>query len=161
MALLARLRVLLLVSLVSTVVGLWSPSSGSAAVSCDLDGFLQPFVTVTGMDSVAITRNASHEILFDPGADGGYLPCGGASTDTTIKLTVNGQPGVPQGVVIDLSGGQFAPGFEPEPDAIPEMEFQLNLKGGSPNIPDAVWVKGTEFRDIMAVAPDGLHLNRG
>jgi Ca2+-binding RTX toxin-like protein len=155
-----RLRTAVIAISVAAVGALAAPSGASAAVSCLQDGFLQPFVTVTGGDAVAVSTNPSGQILFDPGADGGYVPCGSANLDTTITLTVNGEAGSPQGVLVDLRGGRFVPGFEDEPGFSDEVEISVNLRGGSGNIPDALWVRGHDsFGDRIQVGASGINLN--
>ena len=157
---------LLACSTVAAAAGLGAAPTAGAAVSCDQDGFLQPFVTVTGTDAVALRVAPGGGISFDPGADGGFVPCGTANVNDTITITVNGDAGTPQGLLIDLSGGFFAPGFEDEPGANDEIEFAVNLKGGTSVIPDALWIVGTPgpgnpFElEYIALTAQGINLNQ-
>jgi Ca2+-binding RTX toxin-like protein len=124
----------------------------SATVTCTQDEFGQPFITMTGDRDVVRVKvgGTGTQIMWNDGS--GYVPCGTATVLNTITLTVNGVPGTPQQLIIDLVGGPFVPGQGDEPGTSDEMEFAVNLKGGSGGggetaIPDVVRVEGAGASD--------------
>lgn len=154
-----------LIALVAGPLAFAAPASATA--TCTLDEFLQPFVTITGRDAVAL-RMSNTTLTYDPGADGGYISCG-VTTDDMGAITINGEAGTPQGVVLDLSQGDFGSGFDVEPTGRSETEIFIDLNGGTGNIPDALWVLGSSdtdrwafgkyYRQADETPSTGLHLN--
>jgi Ca2+-binding RTX toxin-like protein len=131
-------------------------SSASATVTCTTDDFGRPGISIAGQGETVAVRVTGAEITYDPGANGdAFLPCG-ATVFSTDTIFVGGEPGTGQGLLIDLSGGQFAPGFSTAGDpGVPEIEWSVNLFGGSRYIPDFLWVKGGEGADGLLAAGSG------
>jgi hypothetical protein len=81
-------------------------------------------------------------------------PCDIATVLNTDAIVVNGT-GTPTAVVIDLTGGPFAPGLTLEADQSSEIEFTVNLPIGSPTLRI---VGGAAAEDIVAEATQ-INLN--
>jgi hypothetical protein len=83
------------------------------------------------------------------------VPCDAATVPTTDAIVVN-STGIPAAVVIDLSGGDFAPGLTTESDGgNSEIEFSINLPAGSP----LVRIAGGTGSDNIVAGAAGLNLN--
>jgi Ca2+-binding RTX toxin-like protein len=131
-----------------------------AAVTCLQDEFGQPFVTLTAsLDRVTLRVGAGGALTYDPGT--GFVPCGTATMTSTETITVNDQSSGATQLIIDLSGGPFAPGFSTEGGASPEVEFAVNLgeSPGDDTLLDLVRVRGTSASDPLAAGTDGINLN--
>jgi Ca2+-binding RTX toxin-like protein len=135
-------------------------SPASATVTCATDDFGRPGVSITGHDSVTM-KVIGGVISYDPGfQDGVFLSCG-ATVTSTDTIFVGGDAGAAQALRIDLSGGQFAPGFSTILDStsVPEIEWSVNLQGGSRYVADTVWVTGNDGPDgLLAVGSDAPSL---
>jgi Ca2+-binding RTX toxin-like protein len=145
-------RIILVTGMVAGLLSI--PGVAAATVTCEVDEFGQPFITMTGdRDVVRVTKGGTgNQIMWDDGSS--FVPCETATVLNTIKLTVNGVAGTPQQLIIDLSGGPFAPGQGDEPGGSDEMEFEVNLKGGSGGggeiaTPDVVRVEGAAGTDHL------------
>jgi Ca2+-binding RTX toxin-like protein len=138
-------------------VSLVLASSAGAAVSCTTDGFGRPEILISGQGETVGVRVVDGAITYDPGANGdAFLPCG-ATVTSTDTIFIGGEAGTGQGLLIDLGGGQFAPGFSTvgDPSGVPEIEWSVDLRGGSAYIPDFLWVKGGEGPDGLLAAGSG------
>jgi Ca2+-binding RTX toxin-like protein len=137
-----------------------APVPAEATVSCTQDEFGQPFVTMTApMDRVTMKVGPGGTITYDPGS--GFVPCGTATTVSTETITVNDQSTGATQLIIDLSGGPFAPGFSTEGGSSPEIEFAVNLgeSSGDDTLLDLVRIQGTGGADPIAVGSGGINLN--
>ena len=125
------------------------PAPASAVPTCVFDG---PTATVTvgvGNGETATIVRSGDAIALDG------VPCGAATVSNTDAIAVNGT-GIPAAVVIDLSGGQFAPGLTPETDSgDPEIEFTIGLSAGS----SIVRIAGGPGSDNVVAGAAGLNLN--
>jgi Ca2+-binding RTX toxin-like protein len=86
----------------------------------------------------------------------GALPaaCGDATTLNTDTVTVGGDPGAAERLVVDQSAGTLAPGATPEGNA-PEIELAVALGSAA----DELVFVGTEAGDTMAAGLNGVSLN--
>lgn len=148
------------IGILTLAAALTSVSPASAAVSCVQDEFAQPFVTMTApMDRVTLRVGPGGTLTYDPGT--GFVPCGTATMTSTETITVNDQSSGPTQLIIDLSGGPFAPGFSTEGGASPEVEFVVNLgeTPGDDTLLDLVRIQGTSGSDPIVAGSDGINLN--
>jgi Ca2+-binding RTX toxin-like protein len=76
--------------------------------------------------------------------------CGGATVTSTDTIDVSATGGT---LVIDLSGGPFAPGQKAESSGASEIEFTANLGGGT------LGIQGSDGPDTIAAGSDGVNLN--
>jgi Ca2+-binding RTX toxin-like protein len=133
----------------TTVAALLVASPALAVPTCVFDA---PTATVTidvGNGETAAIARSGDAITLD-GA-----PCDVATVTNTDAIVVNGT-GIPAEVVIDLSGGEFAPGLTPETDTgNSEIEFTINLPAGSPT----VRIVGSAGSDNIVSGAAGLNLN--
>ena len=150
------------IAVVAAVLGSLALSApASATVTCTTDDFGRPTLELLGQTQAAALRViGGGAIGYDPDGSGdSFLPCGNATVTSTDTIFVGGQAGTAQGLVIDLGGGPFAPGFSnfdgPVPEGIPEIELVVDLRGGSGDIPDTLWVKGTVGTDRIRAAGTG------
>jgi Ca2+-binding RTX toxin-like protein len=81
--------------------------------------------------------------------------CDGATTANTDTITVVGASGAAQTLVVDQSGGAFAPGATAEGSGTSEIELGVNLGDAA----DQVVVIGTAGDDVLAMGAKGLALN--
>jgi Ca2+-binding RTX toxin-like protein len=105
-------------------------------------------VTLGSGDSATIVRSGD-------AIDVNGAACGGATVSNTDRITVTGASGN-ETVVIDLSGGQFAPGATPEANGTSEIEFSVNLLTGSG---DKLRVVGGSGADNIVLGTLGVNLN--
>ena len=86
----------------------------------------------------------------------GAIPtaCGAATTANTDSITITGNTGTSERLVLDHRGGVFGPGFTPEFNT-PEIEIATSLGDST----DRVVVYATEGNDVMAPGQDGMALN--
>lgn len=136
------------------LLALIAPSSGEAKIGCHHNGGQMSLaVTISGFDEADITRFGD-EILVS--SYGSPIRCRGeaatvTNTDRVDVLVKNGAA-----AWIALSGGPFAPGATPEPDASSEIEFTIdgngfvNFEGG----------RGRDhFRFMDSGSESGVNLN--
>ena len=81
--------------------------------------------------------------------------CGGAITSNTDRIVVVGATDTPETLVIDLRGGQLAPGATPEIGQS-EIEVDVNLH----DVVDLITVVGKGSGASLAVGSQGISLNR-
>lgn len=84
----------------------------------------------------------------------GTSPCTGATTTNVDSITVNGTAGSIEQIVLDESGGAFAPGFSSEFNT-PEIEISLNLGDAG----DRLIIWGTSGNDTITAGLGGVALN--
>ncbi len=80
--------------------------------------------------------------------------CGAATTSNTDSISITGNAGTSERLVLDHRGGVFGPGFTPEFNT-PEIEIATSLGDST----DRVVVYATEGNDVMAPGQDGMALN--
>ena len=81
-------------------------------------------------------------------------PCSGATTTNVDSITVNGPAGSLEQIVVDQSGGAFAPGASTE-STTPEIEISLNLGDAT----DRLVIFGTSGNDTVTLGLGGVGLN--
>jgi Ca2+-binding RTX toxin-like protein len=70
------------------------------------------------------------------------------------RVNVNGTSGS-ESLTLDLSGGQFSPGFTPEGSGISEIEFQLDLLAGN----DGLVIQGGAGVESIRLGFGGVNVN--
>lgn len=80
--------------------------------------------------------------------------CGAATTSNTDSITIAGAAGSVETLVVDQSGGAFAPGAEVE-SGTSEIEISTALGDAT----DLVVVHGTAGNDTIVVGTNGVNLN--
>lgn len=80
--------------------------------------------------------------------------CGAATTTNTDSIVVTAPSGTTETLVLDLSGGAFAPGAAAESDT-PEIEISTALGDAT----DAVVVQGGAGNDTIRMGSTGMGLN--
>jgi len=98
-----------------------------------------------GLRSETTTLSVSSGNLL---ADGSQ--CGSATVTNTDTIDVSATAGT---LVIDLSGGPFAPGQKAESSGQSEIEFTGNLGSGT------LRIDGSDGADTIAAGADGVNLN--
>jgi Ca2+-binding RTX toxin-like protein len=78
-------------------------------------------------------------------------PCGGATTTNTDSISIAGNPGTIETLILDQRGGFFGPGATAESNT-PEIEIGTTLGDAT----DKVIVHGTEGSDSMAAGQNGF-----
>jgi hypothetical protein len=114
---------------------------------CTLNGRSLEISAAAG-DPVTISRGAGRQIIVD-----GHW-CG-ATVDNIDGIRIRGGDG-DQEVRIDLSGGGFAPGASFEPGTDPEIEFSVDLGGGTG---DRLTVVGGPGDDAVEFTDTTVRLN--
>ncbi len=82
------------------------------------------------------------------------VPCEGATTTNTDTISITGNAGTAERLVLDERGGVFGPGATSEFN-IPEIEIATALGDAT----DVVVVYGTEGPDVIAPGQNGLAFN--
>jgi Ca2+-binding RTX toxin-like protein len=132
------------------VAGLSVAAPAGAVPTCTFD---EPTATVTvevGESETATIARSGDAITLDA------TPCDVATVLGTDAIVVNGT-GTPAAVVIDLTGGPFAPGLTPEPDPSSEIEFTIALPTGTP----LLRVLGGPGPDDIVAGTTEINLNAG
>jgi Ca2+-binding RTX toxin-like protein len=83
------------------------------------------------------------------------VACGTATTANTDSIAVGGPAGSTERLVVDQSGGDFAPGATTETTGIAEIEMAFNLGDTA----DQVVVIGGAGNDTLAAGLNGLSMN--
>ncbi len=83
------------------------------------------------------------------------VACGAATTENTDTITVGGAAGSVETLVVDQSGGAFAPGATAETTGTSEIEISVLLGDAS----DLVVVHGTSGADSISIGLAGIALN--
>ena len=83
------------------------------------------------------------------------VACGAATTANTDTITVGGAAGSVETLVVDQSGGAFAPGATAETTGTSEIEISVLLGDAS----DLVIVHGTSGADSISIGLAGIALN--
>jgi len=121
----------------------------AAVPTCAFDGPTATITVAVGNGETATIARTGEAITLDA------VPCGAATVSTTDAIVVNAT-GIPAAVVIDLSGGDFAPGLTTESDGgNSEIEFSIDLPAGSP----IVRIAGGTTGDNIVAGAAGLNLN--
>jgi hypothetical protein len=130
----------------SLLVVITPPLTGSSTAStCAWDAG-NSAISVMADDGATTTLVVSgSDILVE-----GTLCHAGATTATVNSIAVAGGPG-PSTVVIDLSGGPFAPGATDEAPDFSEIEFTLDLGGDG----DTLRILGTAGPDDWSLGEAG------
>lgn len=118
--------------------------------TCDYDSKTKVLTVTVGPDTpeIIIRREWKDAIKVN------FLSCGDATRFNTDEIVVNDPPDHHVSVFIGLYGGQFAPGATDEPGDSDEIEFRLNLSGGS----NVFEVRGSADNDIIRVGSTPVHL---
>jgi Ca2+-binding RTX toxin-like protein len=110
--------------------------------------FVPPAVTIdVGAGETATIGRTGADITLNGAA------CGGGTVANTDTITVTAT-GVPAEIVIDLTGGPFAPGLSPEADGS-EIEVTINLPTGTPTLR----ILGSTGVDRLVAGAGGINLN--
>jgi Ca2+-binding RTX toxin-like protein len=110
--------------------------------------FVAPAVTIdVGAGETATIGRTGADITLNGAA------CGGGTVANTDTITVTAT-GVPAEIVIDLTGGPFAPGLSPEADGS-EIEVTINLPTGTPTLR----ILGSTGVDRLVAGAGGINLN--
>lgn len=110
--------------------------------------FVPPAVTIdVGAGETATIGRTGADITLNGAA------CGGGTVANTDTITVTAT-GVPTEIVIDLTGGPFAPGLSPEADGS-EIEITINLPTGTPTLR----ILGSTGVDRLVAGAGGINLN--
>jgi Ca2+-binding RTX toxin-like protein len=83
------------------------------------------------------------------------IACAGATTTNTDTIKVVGGAGSTETLIVDQSGGAFAPGATAETTGLSEIELEINLGDAS----DQVTVVGSAANDVLAMGAKGLAMN--
>ena len=118
------------------------PLPPSAVVTCN---FAAGTATVTLASGDVATLSVNGAVIQANGA-----ACGAATTANTDTINVVGAAGA-ETVVVDLSGGQFAPGASVEPSGLSEIEIAVNLAGGT----DTLTFQGSAGADAALLRQPG------
>ncbi len=81
--------------------------------------------------------------------------CGAATTTNTDSIAIAGPAGSTESLVLDLSGGPFAPGAASEGAGLGEIEISVNLGDAT----DGLTVVGSAGADTIRMGQNGLALN--
>ncbi len=135
---------------VLAAVGLALPASAHGA-TC---GFSLTTVTITvaSGETITVGRTVAGDITV---TGGGSPPCGGATVSAADSIVITGAGGS-ESVTIDLTNGAFEPGNSAEASGSPEIEWSVDLAGGSG---DAIAVSGGPGSDTLTYGTGGLALN--
>ena len=128
--------------------------SAAAAESCVYDPSTHAVTASITPGSAATVRVVGGEIWF------GFSPvaCGGATTTNTDTISIAGQAGTAEQIVIDQSGGRFAPGFTSEGStSLSDIEIATALGDAS----DSVVITGTTGNDFIRPTLAGVLLESG
>ncbi len=145
-----------LIGLASAVLaGTVIASPAEAAVTCSYDATTD---RVTISLSAPLDQAGVRRIGNAIGAGGTgltFAPCGAATVRNTRTIVVAGSAGGPQSFFIDLANGDFQPGTPREPAGVSEIEFEVDLGGGS----DGVLLWGGPSADNIRLGAAGSNLN--
>ena len=132
--------------------GLALPASASAAPTCNFDAAAAKLTIGMSATGDTVLRKASSGAIVVGG-----VTCGATVTNTdTIEATGAGGP---QRLVIDLAGGQLAPGKTAEPGGSAEIEIVVDgATGNEGPSGDEVLVKGTNSVNTLRVGAAGILL---
>jgi ELWxxDGT repeat protein len=119
--------------------------------TCSLSGSTLT-VAINSFDDVTIRRSGSS--LSVSNIDITDPTCGGATVANVDTVNVTGTS-LPERVVLDLSGGAFAPGATPEATGVSDIEIDVDLGSGT----DRLVVQGASGIDRVQLGSDGINLN--
>jgi Ca2+-binding RTX toxin-like protein len=119
-------------------------ATAHGAVSCTMGAGGVVSVTMTAHgDALTVSRSGS-SVLFNGAA------CGASTVTSVSRVDVAGAEGR-QLVVIDLAGGALQPGLGSEADGTPEIEFAVDLRGGT----DRFEIRGSGAADSLTLGSAG------
>jgi Ca2+-binding RTX toxin-like protein len=127
------------VVLCAMLIGLVPSTAGAA--TCTYNSA----TVLVSLGSGTTTLSASSGNIMADGSG-----CGGATVTNTDTIDVSASGGT---LVIDLSGGPFAPGQKAESSGASEIEFTANLDGGT------LRINGSDGADTIAAGSNGVNLN--
>lgn len=135
------------VSAVAAAAAILGAPAAGAASSCVYDSTAKSVSAVIDPGGEAALRVSGADITF------AGTVCLGATTTNTDSISVAGNAGTTERLILDQRGGLFSPGFTPESN-FPEIEIAAVLGDAA----DVVVVYGTEGADTIASGQNGLAL---
>lgn len=132
------------------LTGLLVGPASAAPESCSYDAGTKAVTATVASGGQATLVVAGGAIHFgaSPAA------CGAATTTNTDSITINGAVGTVETLVLDMSGGAFAPGAAAE-SGTPEIEITTTLGDTT----DAIVVYGTSGNDTIRMGSTGMNFN--
>jgi Ca2+-binding RTX toxin-like protein len=111
----------------------------------------------TRVASVAMVAGSSSTLAVNAGAiTFGGVACDVATTSNTDTIVITGTAGTTETLVLDMSGGAFAPGATAETAPnLSEIEIGTSLGDAA----DVIVVRGTAGDDTIRVGSNGVGLN--
>ena len=144
-----HVRLLLaLASALAAAAAILGAPAGAAASSCVYDSATKSLSAVIDPGGEATLRVSGSSLNF-AGVD-----CLGATATNTDSISIAGNVGTTERLILDQRGGVIGPGAAVESN-IPEIEIATSLGDGT----DTVVVYGTEADDTIAPGQNGLALN--
>jgi Ca2+-binding RTX toxin-like protein len=146
-----RVRRLGVAVVVSALGAVALSSSGYGAVeSCTYNAGTKTVTATVTSGSAATLKVVGDQLWF------GFVPapCGAATTTNTNSISIAGEVGTTERLILDHSGGAFGPGFTSESN-IPEIEIATALG----DFADTIVLIGTSGNDTFASGQNGLALN--
>jgi subtilisin-like proprotein convertase family protein len=109
---------------------------------------------VIGTDeSFTIQRSGSNFNVIGPGISD--ASCGGSTVNNVDQVNVTASSGN-ESLLLDLSGGPFAPGASGEGTGLPEIEFNVDMSTGTG---DSLVIQGQGTADNIRVGAGGVNWN--
>ncbi len=128
----------------------YDPATHTAKVTLDDSGANKLLIQVSGGGFIGVDGN---RLCVSPGFEF-------ASVSNTDRLEINEIiTNSRDGVTIDESGGEFAPGFGGELDRHPEIEIVVRKAGGISS-PGETAIIGTPTNDVIRIANGAVSLQR-
>ena len=124
-----------------------SAAPAAQAESCVYDAGTKAVTATIAGGSQATLVVSGGQLLFGIVA----APCGAATTTNTNSITITGEAGSDETLILDHRGGFFGPGAAPESN-LQEIEIATALGDAT----DTVVVYGTEGPDRMAAGQNGF-----
>jgi Ca2+-binding RTX toxin-like protein len=154
-------RALLVVGLLGSQIWLGAAPAHAISDTCIFDeanAVLSSYGGSAGFAYRFVREAGTKKILFE--ASGGLMYCKDGATKATVVNTDYIQfagTDSDEGFVIDLSNGPFEPGLNPELVGAPEIEFDVDLFGGTDPVSivggpadDSILFKGPGFARLNA-----------
>jgi hypothetical protein len=116
---------------------------------CVYDATAKSVTTTMSAGSTKTLSVVSGAISLDGAA------CGAATTTNTDTIAIAGNPGTIETLVVDLSGGAFAPGATAESTGTAEIEINTSLGDTT----DVIVVHGGPGADTIRMGTNGMGLN--
>jgi Ca2+-binding RTX toxin-like protein len=128
----------------------WQPISSGSSVCTRIGTTLTISMTTASSMTVGLS-GASFNVISNGVPD---ATCASSTVNNVDRVNVNGTSGS-ESLTLDLSGGQFSPGFTPEGSGISEIEFQLDLGAGN----DALVIQGGAGVESIRLGSGGINVN--